>query len=145
MPCLILGTGIFLTFKTRFFQFRKFHSCIKILTDKGANKNTLSPFSALTTALAGSVGIGSIVGVATALSLGGPGAALWMLFFAFAGMIIKYAEILLAMKYRTKSLDGQMIGGPMYYLKYGAHSPIGAVLYALSAVFASFGIGNICP
>lgn len=144
MPCLILGTGIFLTFKTRFFQFRKFHSCIKILTDKGANTNTISPFSALTTALAGSVGIGSIVGVATALSLGGPGAVLWMLFFAFAGMIIKYAEILLAMKYRAKSSDAQLLGGPMYYLKYGAHSPIGAALYALSAVFASFGIGNIC-
>lgn len=144
MPSLILGAGIFLTFKTRFFQFRKFHSCVKILTDKDANKNTLSPFSALTTALAGSVGIGSIVGVATALSLGGPGAVLWMLFFAFAGMIIKYAEILLAMKYRIKAPNGQLLGGPMYYLKYGAHSPIGAFIYALSAVLASFGIGNIC-
>ena len=144
MPSLILGAGIFLTFKTHFFQFRKFHSCVKILTDKDANKNTLSPFSALTTALAGSVGIGSIVGVATALSLGGPGAVLWMLFFAFAGMIIKYAEILLAMKYRIKAPNGQLLGGPMYYLKYGAHSPIGAFIYALSAVLASFGIGNIC-
>lgn len=144
MPCLILGTGIFLTFKMRFFQLRKFPACLKSLTDRKAGKNGVSPFSALTTALAGSVGIGSIVGVATAITLGGPGAVLWMLFFALVGMIIKYAEILLAVKYRVKASDGQMIGGPMYYLKNGAKAPLLAALYALATVLASFGIGNLC-
>ncbi len=144
MPCLILGTGIFLTLKTRFFQIREFPACLKSLSEKQAGKNGVSPFSALTTALAGSVGIGSIVGVATALTLGGPGAVFWMLVFALFGMIIKYAEILLAVKYREKSQDGQIAGGPMYYLKSGARCPLLAALYALAAMLASFGIGNIC-
>lgn len=120
MPCFVLGTGIFLTFKTRFLQFRAFPASLKYLSQGQPEGKGVSSFSALTTALAGSVGIGSIVGVATAVSLGGPGAVFWMLIFALAGMIIKYAEIFLASKYRHPGADGHSIGGPMFYLRDGA-------------------------
>ena len=144
MPCFVLSTGIFLTFKTRFLQFRAFPASLKYLSQGQPEGKGVSSFSALTTALAGSVGIGSIVGVATAVSLGGPGAVFWMLIFALAGMIIKYAEIFLAIKYRYSGADGHPIGGPMFYLRDGAKKPFFAYFYALAAVLASFGIGNLC-
>lgn len=143
MLVLLFGTHLFLTFRLRFIQ-RHVGKAIKISVTKDPNaRGDVSQFGALTTALAATVGTGNIVGVATAVTLGGPGAVLWMWLTGVFGMATKYSESLLAVKYRVKTSDGTMLGGPMYALEKGLHMKWLAVLFAFFTAFASFGIGNM--
>lgn len=142
---LIIGTGIFLTIRVGFLQIRLLPTALRLVFskkhDKGA-EGDISQFQALTTALAATVGTGNIVGVATAVILGGPGAIFWMWIAAVLGMATKYSEALLAVKYRVKDANGKMAGGPMYYLERGLKQKWLAVMFAVFGVMASFGIGN---
>ena len=151
MLILLVGTGIYLSCRTGFIQFRKFGYIMrntigslfrKSKKDHGKN---LSPFQAVSTALASTVGTGNIAGVTGALFVGGPGAVFWMWVSAFFGMCTKYAEIALAVRYREIGADGTYHGGPMYYIEKGLGKKwkFLAVLFALLAGIASFGIGNI--
>ena len=149
MLVLLIATGIFLSFKTGFFQFRKFRYVLKNTVGSLFNKNlhsrdkgSVSPFQAVTTALAGTIGTGSIAGVATALVLGGPGAVFWMWVSALLGMITKYSEIVLAIKFREKNEDGAYVGGPMYYIKNGLGIKWLATVFAIFAMIACIGTGN---
>lgn len=152
MLILIVGTGIFLTTMTGFFQVTKFGlwwkgTAAKLLQkqDKAAAGNNITPFQAVTTALASTVGTGNVVGVATAIVRGGPGAVFWMWVSAFFGMCTKYAEVVLAVKYREIDADGTHHGGPMYYIENGLGKSWKwlAVVFALFATLATFGIGNM--
>ena len=152
MLLLLVGTGVYLTVRVNWLQVTHFGRILKNTvgtlfqksgkTDHGAN---ISPFEAVTTALAGTVGTGNIAGVTGAIFTGGAGAVFWMWVAAFFGMVTKYAEIVLAMKYRVKDEKGTYHGGPMYYIENG----IGknwkwlAIVFCLLGGFASFGIGNI--
>lgn len=145
LPLIIflLGVGVYLTFLLRGVQFRAFIHAFKLIFHKEhGSEGDISHFAALMTALAATVGIGNIVGVATAISLGGPGAVFWMWMTGLVGMATKYSEILLAQKYRQKGAHG-MRGGPMYYLRDGANMPRLAIAFAVFTVIASFGIGNM--
>lgn len=143
MLSLLFGTHIFLTLRTGFMQ-RHLMRAIKlsVTREKGA-KGDISPFAALTTALAATIGTGNIVGVATAVALGGPGAVLWMWLTGVLGMATKYSEALLAVKYRVQTEDGTMLGGPMYALEKGLKLKWLGILFAFFTVVASFGIGNM--
>ncbi|MGI6231595.1 MAG: alanine/glycine:cation symporter family protein [Prevotella sp.] len=142
MIVLLLGTHFFLTFRLHFPQLRVFTAIkLSVKKDKGASGD-VSQFGALATALAATIGTGNIVGVATAIALGGPGAVLWCWLTGFFGMATKYAEGLLAIKYRVKTPDGRMLGGPMFALERGLHCKWLAVLFAFFTAVASFGIGN---
>ena len=142
MIILLLGTHIFLTFRLRIPQ-RKIFTGIRlsIAKEPGA-KGDVSQFGALTTALASTIGTGNIVGVATAVALGGPGAVLWCWLSGVFGIATKYAEGLLAVKYRMKRPDGMHYGGPMYALERGLNMKWLAVLFAIFTALASFGIGG---
>ena len=142
MIIMLLGTHIFLTFRLRFPQ-RKIFTAIRLSVsrDKGASGD-VSQFGALATALAATIGTGNIIGVATAVALGGPGAVLWCWLTGVFGISTKYAEGLVAVKYRVKTKDGRMLGGPMYALERGVHCKWLAVCFAVFATIASFGIGN---
>lgn len=142
MIILLLGTHLFLTVRLRFPQ-RKILTAIKLSVkrDEGA-KGDVSQFGALATALAATIGTGNIIGVATAVALGGPGAVLWCWLTGVFGISTKYAEGLLAIKYRMKREDGSMLGGPMYALERGLGWKWMAVLFALFTAVAAFGIGN---
>ena len=152
MLLLLVGTGIYLTVRVNWLQVTHFGRILKNTVgtlfkkqdskDHGAN---ISPFQAVTTALAGTVGTGNISGVTGAIFTGGAGAVFWMWVAAFFGMITKYAEILLAMKYRIKDENGVYHGGPMYYIENGIGKSWKwlAVIFCLLGGFASFGIGNI--
>ncbi len=142
MIILLLGTHIFLTIRLRFPQ-RHLWTAIKLSVsrDKDAAGN-VSQFGALATALAATIGTGNIVGVATAVALGGPGAVLWCWLTGLFGISTKYAEGLLAVKYRVKTKDGRLLGGPMYALERGLGWKWMAVLFAVFTAIASFGIGN---
>ena len=142
MIILLLGTHLFLTVRLRFPQ-RKILTAIKLSVkrDEGA-KGDVSQFGALATALAATIGTGNIIGVATAVALGGPGAVLWCWLTGVFGISTKYAEGLLAIKYRVKREDGSMLGGPMYALERGLGWKWMAVLFALFTAIAAFGIGN---
>ena len=142
MIILLLGTHIFLTIRLGFPQ-RKLLTAIRlsISKDKGSTGD-VSQFGALATALAATIGTGNIVGVATAVALGGPGAVLWCWLSGVFGIATKYSEGLLAIKYRVKAKDGRMLGGPMYALERGLGWKWLAVLFALFTALASFGIGN---
>lgn len=148
-PLLILlfFTGIYLTISLRGIQFRYLGYSLKIafLRHDDEAQGDISHFQSLMTALAGMIGIGSITGVATAVATGGFGALFWMWVMAFFGMATKYAESILAVKYRTVDEKGQMCGGPMYFLERGLKSKWLAIFFALSTVLASFGIGNLVP
>ena len=141
MIILLLGTHVFLTFRLRIPQ-RKLLTGIRLSVkkDPGA-KGDVSQFGALATALAATIGTGNIVGVATAVALGGPGAVLWCWLTGIFGMSTKYAEGLLAVKYRVKGNDGHTYGGPMYALERGLHMKWLAILFAVFTALASFGIG----
>lgn len=142
MIILLLGTHIFLTIRLRFPQLRIFTAIrLSVTKDKEASGD-VSQFGALMTALAATIGIGNIVGVATAVSLGGPGAVFWCWITGVLGIATKYSEGLLAIKYRQKTKDGTMIGGPMYALEKGLGMKWLAVLFSVFTVIASFGIGN---
>lgn len=151
MLILLVGTGIFLTIRTSFLPWRNLGYAIKSTLSKEARqkkgKGDVSPFSALTTALAATIGTGNIVGVATAMVSGGPGALVWMWISAAFGLSSKFSECMLAIKYREVNEKGEMSGGPMYTMKKAfKHKKLGAILgwsFALFAVIASFGIGNL--
>jgi AGCS family alanine or glycine:cation symporter len=140
---LLLGTHVFLTFRLRFIQ-RYLGTAIKLSLQRSTEgSGDVSQFGALTTALAATIGTGNIVGVATAVASGGPGAVLWMWLTGVFGIATKYSEALLAVKYRIKTADGLMAGGPMYVLERGMNKKwLGIIFAALTAVSA-FGIGNM--
>lgn len=152
MLVLLVGTGIFLTIRLKFRPWRNLGYALKSTLSKEARQTTrgegdVSPFSALTTALAATIGTGNIVGVATAMVAGGPGALVWMWISACFGLTSKFSECMLAIKYREVNEKGEMSGGPMYTMKKGfKNKKAGAVLgmlFAIFAVIASFGIGNM--
>ena len=143
---LLFGTHIFMTFKTRFIQWKSITKGIKLSVTKDPDaEGEVSNFGALTTALAATIGTGNIVGVGTAIALGGPGAVLWCWLSGVFGIATKYSESLIAVKYRVKKKDGRMQGGAMYALSRGLKwQPLGKILgmiFAVFAGFASFGIG----
>ncbi len=146
MIILLLGTHIFLTIRTKFVQ-RKTFKAIKLSVTKDPDSDgDISPFQALATALASTIGTGNIIGVGTAIALGGPGAVLWCWLTGVFGIATKYSESLIGVKYRVKTSDGRMFGGAMYALergfKFKTLGKILAVLFALFALLASFGIGS---
>lgn len=141
MLILLLGTGIFMSWQLGFLQFRRFgsimrHTVGRLFSKHENREGTLSPIQALTTALAGTVGTGNIAGVAGAIAIGGPGAIFWMWIAALFGMCTKYAEIILAVRYRKQNAKGDFVGGPMYYIKNG----LGKKWQWLAAVFCIFGM-----
>lgn len=142
MLILLFGTHIFLTFKTGFIQ-KKIGLGIKLSVAKDTDGDgDVSQFGALATALASTIGTGNIVGVATAIASGGPGAVLWMWLTGVFGIATKYSESLLAVKYRVKTSDGTMLGGPMYALERGLNMKWLAVIFSVCTSIAAFGIGN---
>ncbi len=152
MLVLLLAVGIYLTVGTGFFQITKFGYALKntifaVFRNKSVvktkDKNAISQFQALATALAATVGTGNIVGVATAIAAGGAGAIFWMWVSAFFGMMTKYAEIVLGIYFRHKNEKGEWVGGPMYYIEKGLHQKWLSVLFAVFCLLASFGIGSI--
>lgn len=151
MLILLVGTGVFLTIRTKALCWRNLPYALRSVLSKEARQKKgegdVSPFSALTTALAATIGTGNIVGVATAMVSGGPGALVWMWISAAFGLTSKFSECMLAIKYREINEKGEMSGGPMYTMKKGfKNKKFGAVLgwlFALFAVIASFGIGNL--
>ncbi|TFJ94135.1 alanine/glycine:cation symporter family protein [Lentibacillus salicampi] len=142
---LLVGTGIYLTIRLGVLQVRSLPYALKLAFSRNQDKNSdgdISHFQALMTASAATVGTGNIVGVATAVVLGGPGAILWMWVAGFFGMATKYGEAILAVKYRVKDSEGNMAGGPMYYLEHGLKQKWLGVLFAVFGALAAFGIGN---
>lgn len=143
---LLLGTGLFLTLRLGFIQLRgflhAFYLAFIVRKEPGA-EGDINHFEALMTALAATVGTGNIVGVATAITAGGPGALFWMWLTGLVGMATKYAEAVLAVHFRTKDAMGRMAGGPMYYLRDGLKSSFLAATFAVFASVAAFGIGNM--
>jgi alanine or glycine:cation symporter, AGCS family len=140
---LLLGTHIFLTFRLRFIQ-RYLGKAIKLSLQRShEGSGDISPFGALTTALAATIGTGNIVGVATAIAAGGPGAVLWMWLTGVFGIATKYSEALLSVKYRIKTKDGLMAGGPMYVLERGMKQKWLGVIFAIFTAVSAFGIGNM--
>lgn len=155
MVVAILGTGIFLTIRSKFMQVRKFHEAhketlyptIKAIAKpnkaKNKNKKTISQFEAFSTAISGTVGTGNIVGVAGAMLSGGPGAVFWMWVSAFFGMFTNYCENVLGIYYRKKDKNGNVAGGPMYYLKEGAKLPWLGAVFAVCCMLAALGMGMV--
>lgn len=160
MLILIIGTGIYMTVRTKFFQIIKakyvsnetfFAIFKKRSVTKSKEKKAISQFQALSTALAATIGTGNIAGVATAIAIGGPGAVFWMWISAFFGMMTNYSENVLGIYYRKKNTNGEWSGGAMYYLENGLGSKknckklgrVLAIIFAVFCVFASFGIGNM--
>ena len=148
MICII-GVGILLTVRTRCIQVRKFgvsmkNTIGKIFDKTQAKDGSISPFQAVCTALAGTIGTGNIAGVAGAIALGGPGAIFWMWCSAFLGMCTKFSEVTLAIHFREKNKNGEYVGGPMYYIKNGLSKKwhFLAVFYAVFGVLTVFGTGN---
>lgn len=148
MICII-GVGLILSFRTRFIQIRKFPYALKstigkIFSKTDAKEGSITPFQAVCTALAATVGTGNIAGVAGAIALGGPGAVFWMWMSALLGMCTKFAEVTLAVHFREKNAHGDYIGGPMYYIKNGLGKKWMwlAYLYAAFGVLTVFGTGN---
>jgi AGCS family alanine or glycine:cation symporter len=143
MLILLVGTGIYLTILLKGLQFRVLPMALRMIFHKEMHgKGDISHFAALMTALAATVGIGNIVGVATAITLGGPGAVFWMWMTGLVGMATKYGEAVLAVKYREEGPHG-MRGGPMYYIAKGAGLPWLGTLFAVFTALAAFGIGNM--
>ena len=150
MLILLVGTGIFLSARVGFLQFRKFGYAMKntvgkLFQKQSAGKGEVTPFQALSTALAATVGTGNIAGVTGAIAVGGPGAVFWMWLSALFGMVTKYAEVVLAVRYRERNAKGDWVGGPMYYIKNGLGAKWNwlAVCFSLLGALAAFGIGNM--
>jgi len=147
MLILILGTGLYLSLGLRFLPVRLVPEGFRLLwrgRKEDQEEGEISPFNALMTSLSATIGTGNIAGVATAIFMGGPGAMFWMWTAALLGMATKYAEAVLAVKYRERDEDGNHVGGPMFYIKNGLGEkwkPLG-ILFAIFASFAGFGIGN---
>jgi len=143
MLILLVGTGLYLTILLKGLQFRALPLAFRLIWDKERGREgDISHFAALMTALAATVGIGNIVGVATAITLGGPGAVFWMWMTGLVGMATKYSEAVLAVKYREHGPHG-MRGGPMYYLSKGIGLPWLGTMFAIFTALATFGIGNM--
>ncbi|WP_449727940.1 alanine/glycine:cation symporter family protein [Halobacillus amylolyticus] len=144
---LLVGTGVYLTLRLGFLQFKTLPYALKLAfkpsKSRENEKGDISHYQALTTALAATIGTGNIAGVATAVVLGGPGAVFWMWITAVFGMATKYAEAILAVKYRVTDKNGQMSGGPMYYLERGLKAKWLGICFALFGAVAAFGIGNM--
>ena len=143
---LLVGTGLYLTIRLRFIQFRGFRHSVELISgkyDKSDDPGEVTHFQALSTALSATVGTGNIAGVATAIALGGPGAVFWMWITALVGMATKYASCSLALKFRHIHPDGSVSGGPMYTLLHGLNMPRLGAPFALFTLIASFGIGNM--
>ena len=150
MLILLVGTGVFLSAKVGFIQFTKFGYAMKntigkIFKKQEAGKGEVTPFQAMTTALAATVGTGNIAGVTGAIAVGGPGAVFWMWISALFGMVTKYAEVVLAVRYRERNEKGDYVGGPMYYIKNGLGAKWNwlAVAFSILGALAAFGIGNM--
>lgn len=148
MICII-GVGLYLSIRMKFIQIRKFPMAMKqtigkVFEKKEASHGAMTPFQAVCTALSATVGTGNIAGVAGAIAIGGPGAVFWMWISAFLGMCTKFSEVTLAVHYREKNEKGELVGGPMYYIKNGLGKKwhFLAVLFALFGVFTVFGTGN---
>ncbi len=149
MLVLLICAGLFLSIKLTFLQFRKFGYATKntigsIFSKNSHEKNAsgVSPFQAVATAMAGTIGTGSIAGIATAIVAGGPGAVFWMWVSALLGMVTKYSEIVLSLYYREKNEKGEWVGGPMYYIKNGLKLKWLAAVFAVFAMVACLGTGN---
>jgi len=150
MLILLVGTGIYLTARLKLIQFGKFGYAVKNTIGKmfgrqKAGKGEVTPFQAVSTALAATVGTGNIAGVTGAIVVGGPGAVFWMWVTALVGMATKYAEVVLAVRYRERNEKGDWVGGPMYYIKNGMGKKWKwlAVVFCVLAALAAFGIGNM--
>lgn len=146
MLVLLVGTGLLLTVRLRFLPFRYLGYALKLAFSKNQDKTStgdVSHFQALMTALAATIGTGNIAGVATAVTLGGPGAVFWMWVTALVGMATKYSEAILSVKYRVVDEKGEMAGGPMYFLEKGLGQKWLGVLFAIFGAIAGFGIGNM--
>lgn len=144
MLILLVGTGIYLTILLKGMQFWALPHALKLIFHKEHDgEGEISHFAALMTALAATVGIGNIVGVATAITLGGPGAVFWMWMTGLVGMATKYSEAVLAVKYRQHGHHHGFKGGPMYYLTYGLNMPKLGMAFAIFTAIAAFGIGNM--
>ena len=148
MICII-GVGLYLSLRTRFIQIRKFAYAIrstlgKVFQKQTASDGALTPFQAVCTALAATVGTGNIAGVAGAIAIGGPGAVFWMWISAFLGMCTKFSEVTLAVHFRERNKDGDYVGGPMYYIKNGLsrHWHWLAFVFSAFGVLTVFGTGN---
>ena len=148
MICII-GVGLFLSFRTHFIQICKFGYAMKVtfvrmLQKREASDGALTPFQAVCTALAATVGTGNVAGVAGAIAIGGPGAVFWMWISALLGMCTKFSEVVLAVHFRETNADGELVGGPMYYIKKGLkkHWHWLAYLFSLFGVLTVFGTGN---
>lgn len=146
---LIIGVGLYLTLRLNFLQIRKFvysmrQTVGKIFSKKSAGTGSVTPFQAVCTALAGTVGTGNIAGVAGAIAIGGPGAVFWMWVSAFFGMCTKFAEVTLAVHYRERNKEGDWVGGPMYAIRNGLGRNWSwlACTFAVFGVLTVFGTGN---
>lgn len=145
-PYVLLGVGIFFTLYLGFPQLRYFKHALKVVSgkfDKKGSEGDTTHFQALSTALSGTVGTGNIGGVALAIFLGGPAALFWMWITAFLGMTTKFVEVTLSHKYRVKTADGTMAGGPMYYMDRRLNMKWLAVIFAIATIISSFGTGNM--
>lgn len=149
MLILLVGAGIVLTIMTKGFQFRKFGYAMKntlgkVFKKQKAGEGEITPFQAMSTALAGTVGTGNIAGITTAITLGGAGSIFWLWITALIGMATKYSEVTLAVKYRERNQYGDWVGGPMYYIKNGLGKNWKwlAIIFSVFAALAAFGIGN---
>ena len=150
MLILLVGTGVYLSARVGFIQFARFGYVMKQTAGKMFKKQTagdgeVTPFQALSTALAATVGTGNIAGVTGAIAVGGPGAVFWMWLSALFGMVTKYAEVVLSVRYRERNAKGDWVGGPMYYIRNGLGKKWNwlAVLFSLLGALAAFGIGNM--
>lgn len=144
MLILLVGTGVLLTFRLKALQFSNLIYAHKMIFKKNEDsEGDITNYQALTTAIAATIGTGNIAGVATAIAAGGPGAVFWMWVTGLVGMATKYAEAVLAVKYRVKDKRGEMAGGPMYYIEKGLGMKWLAVLFAFFGAVAAFGIGNM--
>ncbi len=148
MILFMIITGILLTFMTDFVQIRHFVYMLRTTVftlfrkRKKASKKGVTPFQAVATAMAATIGTGSIAGLSTAIACGGPGAVFWMWVSAFLGMAVKYSEIVLSVRYRIRSKSGEYVGGPMYYIKNGLGFRGLSVMFAIMTALSCFGIGN---
>ena len=150
MLLLLVGTGIYLTFRVGFIQISKFgyvmkNTIGKLFQKQSAGEGEVTPLQAVSTALAATVGTGNIAGVTGAIVVGGPGAVFWMWLSALFGMVTKYAEVVLSIRYRERNAKGEWVGGPMYYIKNGMGKSWNwlGVLFSILGALAAFGIGNL--
>ena len=150
MLVLLVGTGVYLSARVGFIQFTKFGYAMKntvgkLFQKQAAGEGEVTPFQALATALAATVGTGNIAGVTGAIAVGGPGAVFWMWLSALFGMVTKYAEVVLAVHYRERNAKGDWVGGPMYYIRNGLGAKWNwlAILFSILGAMAAFGIGNM--